>query len=115
MQKRNWLIASVASAVVTLGLFGGAYAASDSNERLAHVLYWQGYWLQSLVLAATIGSEEHPLYEANPIHIFAHFTGLPFGFLVYFLFTLMVLRIFTKQRVAQQAIPADRADGPRSC
>jgi hypothetical protein len=112
--RKNWLIASVASAAVTLGLFGGAYTASDSNEHLSRVLYWQGYWLQSLVPAANIGSDEHPLYEANPMHMLAYFVGLPVGFMLYFLVALVTLRLFTGHGVAQQAIAADRADGPRS-
>src|SRR4051812_3403907 len=114
MPKTNWLTALTVAAALTFILFGAAYAISDSSEHLARVLYWQGYSLQSLVSAANIGSAEHPIYEANPIHVVAYFAGLPVGMALYFLFVWVALHIFTAHRIAQQAIAADRADRPRS-
>jgi hypothetical protein len=91
-ENRNLLLALVAAIAVTFGLLGGAYVTSESHEAIARALYWQGYWLQSLVPAPNIGTAEHPLYEATPVHVVAFFAGIPLGILVYYLIALAVLR-----------------------
>jgi hypothetical protein len=91
-KNQNLLLALTVAVVVTLGLLGGAYLTSKSHEHVARVLYWQGYWLQSLVPAANIGTAEYPLYEANPVHVVAVFAGIPLGVAVYFLIAFAVLQ-----------------------
>jgi len=106
--NRNLLLAAVVSITLTAGLFVCAYAASRSHEGVARVLYWQGYLLPSLVPAVNIGTSEHPLYEASPVHVVAFFAGIPLGFIVYFLLSLAGLKFTTgSSGVAQQALPGD--------
>lgn len=95
---RQLLLASVASCAVTFGLFGAGYHfALRSNERLARIFYWQGYWLQSLVPAVNLGTAEHPLLEANPMHVVAAYAGIPLGLVLYFLLALAVLRLASRR------------------
>jgi hypothetical protein len=94
--NKHLLLASVVAIAVTVGLLGGAYVASEAHEGVARVLYWQGYWLQSLVPAANIGTVEHPIYEANGAHVAAFFAGIPFGLVVYFLMAFTVLRFTSR-------------------
>jgi hypothetical protein len=96
---RQLLLASVASCVVTFGLFGAAYRlALGPHRELAHILYWQGYCLQSLVPAANLGTPEHPIYEANPMHVVAAYAGIPLGLVLYFVLALAILRLVSRRR-----------------
>jgi hypothetical protein len=95
---RQLLLASVASCIVTFGLFGAAYRlALGPHRQLARVLYWQGFWLQSLVPAVNLGTPEHPIYEGNPLHVVAAYAGIPLGLVLYFLLALAVLQLASRR------------------
>ena len=92
------MIAFALAVVVTLGLFGIAFVNSGSHERIAYILYWQGYSLESLMPAPNIGTLEHPIYEATPAHMVAFFAGIPIGIVIYFAVAFFVLSFVARHR-----------------
>ena len=106
-KDRPTLVALLVSLAVTLALLASAFVVSGFNATLARILYWQGYWLQSLVPTSNIGTAEHPLLEANPVHVLAFFAGIPFGWFIYFFVALVLTRRYFGRVVAQQVVPLD--------
>ena len=83
MNKRV-LLASGLGVLVTIVLFGFAFAAGDAgHESLARILFWQNSLLQMLAPLGNMGTPEHPIYEGTPLNFLAFVASFPLGFAVY--------------------------------
>ena len=86
--KQSLAIGSVG----TLGSFALSYAASSLGfGGAAHLLYWQGWWLQGFLACSNVGSPERPLCEGTPLNLVVFMLGLPFGIVLYTLVALVIL------------------------
>jgi hypothetical protein len=78
---------------VAITAFGFVAWFFTAGSNLKHIFYWQGYLLQNLIPAPNVGTAEHPIYEATPIHVAVFFLGIPVGVVVYSLLSFAVLSI----------------------
>ena len=78
--------------LVTFASFGASYAASACSLLwLSHLLYWQGWWLQTFLPCLNVGSPEKPMCEGTPLNLVVSFLGLPFGVVLYSLVAYAIL------------------------
>jgi hypothetical protein len=84
--------------VITLSTFCFSYAASTSKFiGLSHVLYWQGWWLQTFIPCLNIGTAENPFCEGTPLNLVVFFLGIPFGIVLYSLLAFGVISIWNRR------------------
>jgi hypothetical protein len=85
---------------ITVTTFGLSYGASIAKfVALSHILYWQGWWLQTFLPCLNIGTIEKPMCEGTPLNIAVFFAGVPFGMLFYSLVAFGILSVW-KRRAA---------------
>jgi len=77
--------------------FSISYTAWGLNmSGLAHVLYWQGWWLQTLIPCLNIGTIETLICEGTLLNLALFVLGLPFGAVLYSLVTWFALRAWMR-------------------
>ncbi|HLF96747.1 MAG TPA: hypothetical protein VI457_06365 [Methylococcaceae bacterium] len=61
---KNGVKSLIAGTCVTASTFGLSYVASVLKLIwLSHILYWQGWWLQTFIPCLNIGTAENPICE----------------------------------------------------
>ena len=84
--------------IITLSTFGFSYVASELKLiKLSHILYWQGWWLQTFIPCLNIGTAENPACEGTPLNLVVFFLGIPFGIILYSLLAHGALFIWRRR------------------
>ena len=67
----------IGSLLLSAGLMVSAYGVGSIGwHETARWRVWPGMILQELVPGVNVGTDEHPVYEATPLHIGAFFLGV---------------------------------------
>jgi 4-amino-4-deoxy-L-arabinose transferase-like glycosyltransferase len=81
---RRILLAFIIGVLLTLLL---AWFADEANrygyDDLSSALFWQNSALQAHIPMLNVGTADHPIHEATPLHVLAFLASFPIGFLVY--------------------------------
>jgi hypothetical protein len=84
--------------VVTFISLGFSYVASVFKlVELSHILYWQGWWLQTFLPCLNIGNLDDPGCEGTPLNFIVFILGIPFGIFLYSLVAFVLLSVWIRR------------------
>jgi len=97
---KNGVKSLIAGAFITLSTFGLSYAAATLKFIwFSHILYWQGWWLQTFIPCLNVGAVESSACEGTPLNLAVFLLGLPFGMILYSLLAYGVISCWSRRAV----------------
>lgn len=97
---KNSVKSLIVGTFITVSTFGFSYVASVLKLiGLSHILYWQGWWLQTFIPCLNIGTAENPVCEGTPLNLVVFLLGIPFGIILYSLLAYGVISFWSRRAV----------------